>query len=296
MRSISSWTLLAGAVLGLATTVPAAADFKVQQPDAETGEIAIEPLGDIGHDPLAAHSGEASFTEEFEYGVNGFWRTELELEQERSAGPGQSVNFSQVTSENIFQFTERGEYWADAGFFAEFGKTTLADSPDETTFGPIFRKEIFGTIDTVNLFIEKDIGNNASARPAFLYAWETRIALGTPIEPGFQAYGQPSGFAGYNSGLAAGQPHRPAIIRHHRPARRRQLEMERRHSVRRNPGRTARNPSLAGRVRDPFLRLGRYAADAAIRRAAPRAWRTTRNPITIRLPRLNSAPAAKAGA
>lgn len=200
MRSISSWTLLAGAVLGLATTVPAAADFKVQQPDAETGEIAIEPLGDIGHDPLAAHSGEASFTEEFEYGVNGFWRTELELEQERSAGPGQSVNFSQVTSENIFQFTERGEYWADAGFFAEFGKTTLADSPDETTFGPIFRKEIFGTIDTVNLFIEKDIGNNASARPAFLYAWETRIALGTPIEPGFQAYGQPSGFAGYDSG------------------------------------------------------------------------------------------------
>jgi hypothetical protein len=200
MRSISIWTLLAGAALSLAATVPARADFKVQQPDAETGEIAIEPLGDIGHDPLAAHSGEASFTEEFEYGVNGFWRTEIELEQERSAGPDQSVNFSQVTSENIFQFTERGEYWADAGFFAEFGKTTLADSPDETTFGPIFRKEIFGTINTVNLFIEKDIGNNASPRPAFLYAWETRIALGTPIEPGFQAYGQPSSFAGYNSG------------------------------------------------------------------------------------------------
>jgi hypothetical protein len=188
------------AALGGAGALPAMADFKVQQPDAETGEIAIEPLGDYGHDPLGAHSGEISFAQELEYGVNGFWRTELELEQQRSAGPGQTLNFSQVTWENILQFTERGQYWADAGFFAEFGKTTLAGTPNETTFGPIFRKEMFGTINTVNLLLEKDIGRFASGRPGFLYAWETRIALGTPIEPCFQAYGQPSSFAGFNSG------------------------------------------------------------------------------------------------
>ncbi len=200
MRSISVLSLIAGMALTLVAAVPARADFKVEQPDAETGEFAIEPLGDLGHDPLGAHNSEASFTEELEYGVNGFWQTELELEQERPAGPGQAVNFSQVTSENIFQFTQRGQYWADAGFFAEFGKTTLPQTPDETTFGPIFRKEILGTIDTVNLFMEKDIGNYGSGRPAFLYAWETRIDLGTPVEPGFQAYGQPSSFDGYNSG------------------------------------------------------------------------------------------------
>jgi hypothetical protein len=200
MRRVSLCSIITGAALSLATVVPASADFKVEQPDAETGEFAIEPLGDYGHDPLPAHNGELSSTQEFEYGVNGFWQTELELEQERDAGPGQSIHFSQVTSENIFQFTERGQYWLDAGFFAEFGKTTLADTPNETTFGPIFRKEIFGTINTVNLFMEKDIGHYASGRPAFLYAWETRIALGTPIEPGFQAYGQPSSFPEFNSG------------------------------------------------------------------------------------------------
>ena len=200
MQLISANAIAASLVLICASAVPATADFKVQIPDAETGEYAIEPLGDLGHDPLAAHNGELSSTQEFEYGVNGFWRTELELEQEREPGPGQSIHFSQVTSENIFQFTERGEYWADAGFFAEFGKSTLADTSDETTFGPIFRKEIFHTINTVNLFMEKDVGHYASGRPAFLYAWETRIALGTPIEPGFQAYGEPSGFAGFNSG------------------------------------------------------------------------------------------------
>ena len=142
-----------GLALTVATVTPAAADFKVIYPDAEVGEFAIEPVGDIGHDPLAAHNGELSSVQEFEYGVNRFWRTELELEQERAAGPGEAVHFSQVTWENIFPFSERGQYWADLGFFFEFGKTTLADTPNEVTFGPIVRKEFFHTINTVNLFM-----------------------------------------------------------------------------------------------------------------------------------------------
>jgi hypothetical protein len=200
MRGGGVRALAAGLALAAAAALPAWADFKVQMPDAETGEFAIEPLGDLGYDPLTPHSHEASFTQELEYGVNGFWLTELELEQNRPPGSNQAVNFSQVTWENILQFTPRGEYWADAGFFAEFGNSTIAETPDETTFGPIFRKEIFGTINTVNLFLEKEIGPYASGRPGFIYAWETRIALGTPVEPGFQAYGQPSSFPGFNSG------------------------------------------------------------------------------------------------
>jgi hypothetical protein len=179
--------------------VPAAADFKVRMPDAETGEFAIEPLGAYGNDPNPAHRGELSLSQEFEYGVNGFWRAELELEQEREAGPGQSLRFTQVTSENIFQFTERGQYWLDAGFFGEFGKSTLQGNPNEFTLGPIFRKEVFGTINTVNLFLQKDVGPNSAGPPFFVYAWETRLTLGTPIEPGIQAYGRPSAFEGFNS-------------------------------------------------------------------------------------------------
>jgi hypothetical protein len=197
MRCISTFVI--GATLTLITVFPATADFKVRMPDAETGEFSIEPLGDYGHDPNPAHSGELSLTQEFEYGVNGFWRTEIELEQNRDAGPGQSLNFSQVTSENIVQFTERGQYWLDAGLFAEFGKATIRGNPNEFTLGPMFRKEIFGTINTVNLFLQKEVGPNSSGPAFFVYAWETRLALGTPIEPGFQAYGNPSAFEGFNS-------------------------------------------------------------------------------------------------
>ena len=190
---------ISGVGLFLATAAPAAADFKVRMPDANPGEIAIEPLGDYGHDPNRARSGELSLVQEFEYGVNGFWRTELELEQNRDAGSGQSLNFTDVTSENFFQFTERGRYWLDAGFFAELARSTLRSNPSAFTLGPMFRKEIVGTINTVNLFLQKEVGPASSAQPFFVYAWETRLALGTPIEPGFQAYGNPSAFEGFNS-------------------------------------------------------------------------------------------------
>ena len=122
MRRVHYGSILAAATLGRALAMPAAADFKVQYPDAETGEFAIEPIGDIGHDPLAAHSGELSSAQEFEYGVNSFWRTELELEQERDAGPGESIHFSQVTWENIFQFTERGNIGWIVDFSSSLGK------------------------------------------------------------------------------------------------------------------------------------------------------------------------------
>jgi hypothetical protein len=190
---------LAAALAWATAAAPALADFQVFHPDAEPGELAVETLGDYGHDPNPAHSGEKSFTEEIEYGLADFWLVELELEQEREPGPGELVKFTQVTMENVFQFSERGRYWLDSGFFFEFGKSTLG-GPNEVKFGPIFRKEMFGTINTVNLFIQKDVGRSASGRPGFSYAWETRFAFGTAIEPGFQAYGQPSGFEGFASG------------------------------------------------------------------------------------------------
>ncbi len=72
-------------------------------------------------------------------------------------------------------------------------------APNETTFGPILRKEIGPTIhETINLFVEKDIGGSSSGRPVFTYAVETRLALGTIIEPGIQVYGTPGEFGHFS--------------------------------------------------------------------------------------------------
>jgi hypothetical protein len=188
-------------ILSLAVAAPALADFKVVTPDVNQGELAVENVGDIGIDHDPDKNGEQSHTAEIEYGITRWWQMELEFEFERDPGLDRDTRFSQLTSENTFQFTERGEYWLDLGFFAEYGQAMLKDDPNETTFGPVLRKDFWGLSNTINLFIEKDLGPHAAERPQFLYAWETRIDAWTmnfgqhfTIEPGFQYYGAPGAF------------------------------------------------------------------------------------------------------
>ncbi|HYB50540.1 MAG TPA: hypothetical protein VED47_05465 [Burkholderiaceae bacterium] len=197
MRARAAAASTAIAAQLLAWCPPAAADFKVWTPDVNQGLIELETVGDVATDPNASRSGEQSYTVEAEYGVTSWWLTELEFEFNRDPGENQSTYFSQITSENLFQFTERSQYWVDVGFFAEYGQAMQRGNPNETTFGPVLRKDFGGTSNSINLFLEKDLGPNAVSRPAFLYAWETRIdawvrTLGRfVVEPGFQIYGQP---------------------------------------------------------------------------------------------------------
>jgi hypothetical protein len=188
------------AALSFAGAGAARADFNVKLPDVNKGELAVEHVGDFGSDKNPDKSNEQSYTAELEYGVTSWWQTELELEFNRDpgSGSGQRTRFDQITSENTFQFSERGEYWLDTGFFAEYGHGLLAGSTNETTFGPILRKDFLGMSNTLNLFVEKELGTHASGRAEFLYAWESRIDAWTltigrhfAVEPGFQYYGEP---------------------------------------------------------------------------------------------------------
>lgn len=176
----------------------ARADFKVWTPDVNPGELAIEDVGDAGYDSAPARSGERSDTAEIEYGVTSWWQTELELEYDRGPGPGQATAFTQLTSENLFQFTNRGEYGIDAGLFAEYGQSRVSSNPNEVTLGPVLRKDLLGTSNSVNLFLQRNLGALGSSRPIFLYAWETRVDAWTlqmgrhfAVEPGLQVYGTP---------------------------------------------------------------------------------------------------------
>src|ERR1700760_813034 len=104
------WTMALAAIAATLAARAARADFKVWLPDVNMGEVAIETVGDAGFDPHPSRSSEQSYTAEFEYGVTHWWQTELEFEFERDAGPGQNLYFNQLTSENLFQITQRGEY------------------------------------------------------------------------------------------------------------------------------------------------------------------------------------------
>jgi hypothetical protein len=215
--SIGRW-LLAVTLSSLAAA-PAFADFKVRTPDVNQGELAIESVGDAGFDPNSGRNGEQSYTSEVEYGVTPWWQTELESEFNREPGPHQAVYFNQLTSENLFQFTERGEYWLDSGFFAEYGQSLLRNTPNETTFGPVLRKDFWGTSNTVNLFLEKDLGDHSSGRPVFIYALESRVESLTMkfgrdfvVEPGIQVYGTPGPFGHFEEWSAQDERAGPQLF------------------------------------------------------------------------------------
>jgi hypothetical protein len=196
MMRICTITLVA--LAAVLTDRTARADFKVWLPDVNFGEVAIETVGNSGFDPHPDRSGEQSQTLEFEYGVTHWWQTELEFEFEREAGVEQNQYFTQLTSENLFQFTQRGEYFVDVGFFAEYGLSMKTGNSNEIKAGPVLRKDFWGLSNTINLFFEKDLGHNAAAGTQFLWAWETRVDGLTMrfgdhfiVEPGFQYYSQP---------------------------------------------------------------------------------------------------------
>lgn len=175
--------------------IAARADFKVKLPDAEYGEWELETVGNYGHSGHPDLNNEQSFVHEIEYGVLNFWKTGLEFETGRDPGPGNHLKFDAMTWENWLVFGEAGQYWVDPALFVEYSHGMLHQSPDEITFGPLLRKEIGPTINTVNLFLSKEVGPSTSTgRMSFSYAWETRIATGWIIEPGFQAYGEPGPF------------------------------------------------------------------------------------------------------
>jgi hypothetical protein len=191
-RGHASASLISALAAAILVASPARADFKVKLPDPETGELELETVGSYGRSGNPATNNEQSFVHEIEYGVTNFWKTGLEFETGRDPGPGNHLKFNQVTWENWLVFGERGQYWLDPALFIEYGHATLAKTPDEIKFGPLLRKEIGPTINTVNLFLAKEIGQFAgTGRMNFSYAWETRIATGWIIEPGIQAYGEP---------------------------------------------------------------------------------------------------------
>ncbi len=176
MRSI--FILSVGAALTLALRFRRSGFQGAACPTPNTGEIAIEPLGDYGHDPNRAHSGELSTVSTIRIrGQRLLAHRARARARIRDAVPDNHSDSVRSLRRTIFQFTERGQYWLDAGLFAEFGKATLRGNPNEFTFGPMFRKEIFGTINTVNLLIQKEVGPNSS-QPTVL-----RVCVGNASRP-----------------------------------------------------------------------------------------------------------------
>ena len=189
-RAMAALAVLAAGLL--AGAQPALADIKVRMPYVDWREFEFEHNGSITFGAKSSGVDRAqSYTNSIAYGVTPWWK--IELEGELASGGGQHLTWAATTLENTFQITERGQYWIDVGFFAEYSQAT-GRVPNTLKLGPIFSTEgpaLFGymTQHTLNVFFARDIGGGATHRTGVDVAFQSVIRLDPLFAPGFEYYG-----------------------------------------------------------------------------------------------------------
>jgi hypothetical protein len=172
----------------------ARADFHVVSPyEIDLGEIEIEHNGSDSVDPRLGVGGQQSYTMELGTGLTSWWHSEIELGFDNDPILGQPTLLRQAVTENMFQLTEPGEYFADLGFYIEYGQSTTrgtAAAANEVTFGPVIAKDIGRTTHTINLFVTRQLGPDQTSQGLdFSYAWQSRWNLWAPLSPAIEIYG-----------------------------------------------------------------------------------------------------------
>jgi len=172
----------------------ARADYRVVSPyEIDLGEIEIEHNGSDSVDHRLGVGGQQSYTMELGTGLTAWWHGEIELGFDNDPGLGQPTMLRQAVTENMFQFTEPGEYFADLGFYIEYGQSTTrgaAAAANEVTFGPVIAKDIGRTTHTINLFLTRQLGPDQTSQGLdFSYAWQSRWNLWAPLSPAVEIYG-----------------------------------------------------------------------------------------------------------
>jgi hypothetical protein len=173
-----------------------AADFKVYYPNVTQGEFEFENRAFGTFDRNADRGNERNLTTELGYGATDFWF--VEIENEIAKAPRDRWHYHALGVENVFQLTEQGEGWLDAGFFAEYEFTMQRAASDGFIFGPILQKQVGRLLLTANVFAAADIGGEQPEDPQLNYAFEAKYLLRPAFQPGFQLFGAPGAFTGFN--------------------------------------------------------------------------------------------------
>jgi hypothetical protein len=197
------------AMLALLAPQVARADFHIRSPyEIDFGELEIEHNGAAQFDRKPDNGGAQSYTLELGTGLTSWWHSEIEFGFDRDPGFSEPTLLRQVVTENTFQLTEPGQYFADLGFYVEYGQSLTRGrhaGPNQVTFGPLIAKDIGRTTHTVNLFLTRELGPNQDTHGLdFSYAWQSRWNLWAPLSPAVEIYGD-SGVIGHSPRLSQQQ-------------------------------------------------------------------------------------------
>ncbi|MCE5233936.1 MAG: hypothetical protein ABFC67_15065 [Mizugakiibacter sp.] len=130
------------------------------------------------------------------YGVAPRWGVEVEAEYSQT--PGHVAHVEEFEFENIFQLTEHGEHWLDAGIFAELEHNRL-ENMNTAVLGPMFQTETGHTQTNLNIYLKRRLSalpegdeageEDGGARNEVVYQAQWKYNLDPRFQPGLQSFG-----------------------------------------------------------------------------------------------------------
>ncbi len=183
---------LAVAALFVACSAPAKAQFSVNSPSVEQGELEIEthgsfatglPKGGVDNADTVRYGQEL----EIGYGVTSFWQAQLGMTLQKPDGLGFQANSVDFT--NIFQLAKVERWNATFGLQAGVSRGIAHDEPDEVQFGPLVQ---FGDEDsglTFNGLFGKTFGPHREEGLGFEYAAQLKVPVRQGLGAGVEAFG-----------------------------------------------------------------------------------------------------------
>jgi len=190
LRKAGVTTLIAPVALltGLLTVIPDAhATHKVYSPLVEKGEMEIEARGHVDVDANGDKDGAREDIYEVGYGITDWWSSSLFVEFAEE--PHEGYRHEATAWENIFQLTDTGRYWLDAGLYLEYEWAADSDSPNKVEGKLLLEKSKGRWVNTANLIVEREVGSGASDDVELGYAWRTKYRLRPELEPAVELYG-----------------------------------------------------------------------------------------------------------
>ena len=177
---------LCGGVLcaSLALSGNANAANRLYSPYVTPGELEIEYFGSRSVDSDDSKDNKQKQQFAVGYGVNEWWKTEFY--GKFSKDPQDNLKFDEWEWENIFQLTERGEYWLDAGASLAYEWTPQSDRADTVETRLILAKDIDKTFHVLNVIAEKNVGSGPKEGLEGKLLWSSRYNYSRYFEPGFE--------------------------------------------------------------------------------------------------------------
>lgn len=169
-------------------------DFIVYSPYVVKGQSEVEMYGFDSLDGRSNLNGASGYNISIAHAVTSWWKPEVYV-GEFNRDPGATTHPTGYEFENTFQLTDRGEYWADAGFLASYAYSRQPGVLSRAEFGPLLEKTSGHFDQRLNLIWEKEIGAGDSGKYMFRSAYSVSYKMDfdrASIAPGIEVYIRPN--------------------------------------------------------------------------------------------------------